>query len=280
MSLQQFTAIAALLLAAAGRGSADEPSNLKHDAPGAPPALRRVVIIAHRGAHEEAPENTLPAFRKAIELGCDYVEMDVRQTKDRRLVIMHDPTVDRTTNGTGRVEDLTLARIREFDAGVKWGPAWAGLQAPTLDEALAACRDKIKVYVDYKDGAPAEVIAAIEKQRMLQDVAIYGSVERLHEIKRLRPGVRIICAHPGAPDKFPALMKELKPEILDGHVLSWSREQVRAAHRGGAQVWPDALGPLDGPLSYHLILYLGADAIQTDYPGALLAMFKAAGRRP
>ncbi len=268
---------AVLLVMRICQASADEQSqpNRKEIQPSAP--ARRVLVIAHRGAHAVAPENTLAAFRKAIELGCDYVEMDVRPTRDGALVIMHDATVDRTTDGAGKVADLTLARIRDLDAGVKRGKAWIGEKVPTFDDALAVCRGKIKVYVDHKGGPPADVIATIERHRMLEDVVIYGSVDALREFKRLRPEVWIMCGHPGSPEKLTQLMKDLKLETLDGHWMKWSRAEVQAAHKAGAQVWVDALGLLDFPFGFRRALDLGVDAIQTDRPELLLKLLEELG---
>src|SRR5580658_5587834 len=88
---------------------------------------KKIVVIAHRGAHREAPENTLASLEKAIEIGCDYVELDVRRTKDGALVIMHDNSVNRMTNGKGKIADLTLAEIRKFEVKSRHGAKWAGL---------------------------------------------------------------------------------------------------------------------------------------------------------
>src|SRR5580704_18140510 len=97
---------------------------------------KKIVVIAHRGAHREAPENTLASLEKAIEIGCDYVELDVRRTKDGALVIMHDAGVNRMTNGKGKIEDLTLAEIRKLEIKSRHGKQWAGLKLPTFDEML------------------------------------------------------------------------------------------------------------------------------------------------
>src|ERR1041384_3084618 len=77
-----------------------------------PPHSKGVIVIAHRGANKFAPENTLAAFRKAIEMGCDYVELDVRRTRDGALILMHDRTVDRTTDGKGAVDQMNVSEIR------------------------------------------------------------------------------------------------------------------------------------------------------------------------
>src|SRR5579863_6165855 len=93
-----------------------------------------IAVIGHRGGRALAPENTLAAFRNAIKLGADYVEVDVRATRDGKLVIMHDSTVDRTTDGKGAVRDLDFATIRALDAGSKFSAQYAGEKVPTFDE--------------------------------------------------------------------------------------------------------------------------------------------------
>src|ERR1700722_1634063 len=109
---------------------------------------KKIVVIAHRGAHREAPENTLASLEKAIEIGCDYVELDVRRTKDGALVIMHDASVNRMTNGKGKIEDLTLAEIRKLEIKSRRGKQWAGLKLPTFDEMLEHAKGRMKIYVD------------------------------------------------------------------------------------------------------------------------------------
>lgn len=119
-------------------------------------------IAAHRGASGTHPENTLVAFEEAIRLGAHQIEFDVQMTKDGHIVLMHDATVNRTTNGTGAVSDLTLAEIRALDAGSWKGPQFAGEQVPTLDEALAMMPHNIWLNVHVKGGAALAQAAALE----------------------------------------------------------------------------------------------------------------------
>src|SRR3954447_11221193 len=93
---------------------------------------RRVVAIAHRGEHLRHPENTMPAFEEAVRLGADYIEVDVRTTADGSLVLSHDGSVDRCTNGKGEVAKMTFAELRALDAGIKMGPEFAGTKIPAF----------------------------------------------------------------------------------------------------------------------------------------------------
>jgi glycerophosphoryl diester phosphodiesterase len=109
--------------------------------------------IGHRGAAAVAPENTIASFRRAVELGPEAMELDVQRTKDGHLVVMHHDTVDRTTDGTGHVAELTFARIRRLDAGSWNGTAFAGERVPTLDELGDALRPEILLFVEIKGTA-------------------------------------------------------------------------------------------------------------------------------
>src|ERR1700736_3294504 len=111
--------------------------------PAAPAQTRHVVAIAHRGEHLPHPENTMPAFEEAVRLGADYIEVDVRTTADGKLVLSHDATVDRCTNGHGEVAKMTFDEIRALDAGIKRGAGFAGTKVPTFDEALDLARGRI-----------------------------------------------------------------------------------------------------------------------------------------
>ncbi len=103
-----------------------------------------MLRIGHRGAKAYAPENTLASFKKALEIGVDAVELDVRKTKDTQLVVIHDADVKRTTNGEGLVNDFTLKEIKSFDAG-------GGEKIPTFEEALDFLDKKVKVFVELKE---------------------------------------------------------------------------------------------------------------------------------
>lgn len=132
----------------------DAPENRPF--PTLPGVRGRVAVIAHRGT-EVAPENTLAAIRGAIALGCDYIEVDVRPTRDGHLVLMHDRSVDRTTDGRGKVTDLDCTTVRSLDAGSHFSPAYADERVPTLEEAMGVARGAINLYIDHKDGDVEEI---------------------------------------------------------------------------------------------------------------------------
>lgn len=111
----------------------------------------KLLRIAHRGASGYAPENTLAAFDKAVEMKCDYIELDIHLSKDRKIVVIHDNTVDRTTDSSGKVCDLTLAELQQLDAGSWFDKRFKGETIPTLDEVLERYRGKIGILIEVKD---------------------------------------------------------------------------------------------------------------------------------
>lgn len=249
-------------------------------AQGAPlPALRNsVAVIAHRGGAGLAPENTLAALRNAVALGVDYVEIDVRATRDRQLVLLHDSSVDRTTDGHGQVAQLTFAQVRALDAGSKFGAAFAGERIPTLDEALAFCRGRVNVYLDHKEGPRWRIDRIIRKHHMERSVLVYDGVQELQCWKRMAPDIPVMPS-PGREDRRPgglaALLQTLPAEALDGGAHEWNAALVKDAHACGARVYVDIMGPFDNAAGYKLALAMGVDGLQTDYPDRLLGLLRA-----
>ncbi|HEX9760002.1 MAG TPA: glycerophosphodiester phosphodiesterase family protein, partial [Candidatus Acidoferrales bacterium] len=125
-------------------------------------------MIAHRGASGHAPENTIAAFRRAVELGAMFIETDLHLTRDAELVAIHDTTLERTTNGTGAVKKHTLAELRELDAGAWFSPEFAGEKIPTLEEIAAFAREQDVVFflelrADAAWGAEHALVAALRR---------------------------------------------------------------------------------------------------------------------
>ena len=108
------------------------------------------MVIAHRGASSYAPENTFAAFDLALRLGARQIELDVQATQDGQIVVIHDDTVDRTTDGTGPVADHTLAALRTLDAGVRFGPAFTGERIPLFEDVLERYHGRARLHVELK----------------------------------------------------------------------------------------------------------------------------------
>lgn len=148
-------------------------------------------ICAHRGENGTFPENTIIGFQEAVRLGVAMVELDVRRTKDGRLILMHDETVDRTTDGKGKTLDLTFDEIRELDAGIKKGTQFAGTKIPTFEEALDALPRNIWINVHVNASDPVEIASIIiEKGRANQAFMACKRAAAL-EVKQAYPQLKI-----------------------------------------------------------------------------------------
>lgn len=142
--------------------------------------MHTVTAIAHRGFSAIAPENTLAAFHKALEIKPDMIECDVHASKDGHLMIMHDSTVDRTTNGKGYVSDMTLDELKELDAGAWFGPEFRGERIPTLEEVLDLTKGKTKLIVEMREvGQEDAAITAIKARDMSAETLIASYHERV-----------------------------------------------------------------------------------------------------
>ena len=144
---------------------------------------KNIFVAAHRGWSEAYPENSMIAFQKAAELGVDQIEMDIRVTKDGELVVFHDQTVDRVSNGTGKVADFTLAELKELDIGIKKGEQFVGTRIPTLVEFLDFIKMQPDLTVDfelkeYNDDGPLSEEYQLLCDRVLDLIAAYDLEDR------------------------------------------------------------------------------------------------------
>lgn len=239
--------------------------------------MRPTQVVAHRGFSAAFPENTLTAFREAARLGVDVVEFDVRLTADRRLVIMHDPTIDRTTDGRGAVEDLTLDQIRRFDAAA--GSGRAPEPAPTLEETLETLADVrwLNVQLYALDDTRDELVElALEELRGLGHRAYLASDEATLQVaKRLDPAIPRCNLDVYPVDDYLERSRRLECAFLQPRDHDVTREMVEEAHRvDGATV--NVFYANDRQRMLEMI-DLGIDAILTDHPDVLLALLD--GRR-
>jgi glycerophosphoryl diester phosphodiesterase len=160
------------------------------------------LIIAHRGNSAHRPENTLAAFASALEVGADVIELDVQLTRDGRLAVIHDATLDRTTSGRGRVRDHSLQQIRELSAGYRgvFGDAYPGERVPTLGDALGFLKGRARVLIEVKldplgDASEAGVeelcVHEVQRAGMTGDVALVSFDRRaIERFRAIAPEVR------------------------------------------------------------------------------------------
>lgn len=154
--------------------------------------------IAHRGASGHYPENTMLAFRKALEKGFNWIECDVRLTADQQVVVIHDRLVDRTTNATGEVSSFTLTEIKELDAGSWFAEEWAGEQIPTLEELLVLMeKHHARLVIEIKDGINfpeiiEKVLTIVDAAGMKEAVSISSfNWEVLEQVRKLDPEISL-----------------------------------------------------------------------------------------
>ena len=234
--------------------------------------------IAHRGASSVAPPNTLAAFRRAAELGADGVELDVHLSADGVAVVIHDGRVDRTTDGVGRVADLSLAALEELDAGAWFDPAFAGERIPTLDEVLAEIGGRLLVNVELK--APpgrtreleATVAALVERRGLAERVLVSSfSPSALRRFRRIMPGVPLGLLYAPGPFSWAArlrawLMRDLRCEAIHPHWSLLRPAVIRRAHARGQRVFT---WTVDEPDVARQLAAWGVDGVITNHPGRL-----------
>jgi glycerophosphoryl diester phosphodiesterase len=265
--------VAGLILAASvgALGAADLPA-----------ARHAFTVIAHRGNHTRAHENTLAALRAAAEAGIDYVEIDVRRTADGRYVLMHDGTVQRMTDGTGKVSELTLAQLQALKVRDLRRPEIAADSVPTLEEALAVIKGRVHVYLDFKSGDRAEVARILRQAGVIRQILVYDDSAAVPEWRKVAPELPLIVSPPDnlkTPEALVAFAKQLGVEVLDADWALYSAEMVAAAGRAGIKVWPDIQAGEETPDYFTKVLALGFTGVQTDHPEQLLAWLKEHKRR-
>ena len=221
-----------------------------------------VYVVGHRGAAGLMPENTIKGFRHAIALGVDYVECDVHLSRDGQLVVMHDRTVDRTTNGHGSIRDLTVARIRGLDAG-------DGEQVPTLDEVLETVRDEVHLLIELKGiGTEHAAVEAVAAQGMVEDVTFSSfALDRLAAVRAFGDEYRVRAILPEPTDYDLARAAALKAVGIDVRYTNLSLGVIAAAHALNLDVL--AWNPDDSP-AQQAMLALGVDGISSNHPDLLL----------
>lgn len=235
-----------------------------------PPKHGGVYVVAHRGAHLTIPENTLPAYKKAIALGVDFVEIDVHMTKDHHFVSCHNDEVNKYTVGDtpGKISEMTLAELRALDIGSRIGPEWKGTQIPTFEEILDLCKGKVGIYLDLKNAPVAPLIKMINAHGMEHDVLWYAYNDSdFVNIKKLCPEC-VIMPDPGREKNLPGLIEKFHPDIIASVFKYLSESFVKTCHKAGAIVIVDERkGTVE---EWKTMLDWHTDGIQTNYPQALI----------
>jgi len=216
-----------------------------------------MIKVGHRGARAYEPENTLRSFKKAIELGVDAVELDVRTTKDDVIVVIHDADVKRTTNGNGQVCELTLREIKSFSTD-------KNEKIPTLEETLEFLDKKVKVFIELKEtGFEEKVISLIKKHEMKKNVVVVSFLEdALKKIKELDSEIEIGLIYAKHKNPLKAAL-ELKAQWLVAFYRFMHTANVQKAHENGLKV---LVWTVNTPEEVAEMTKKGVDGIASDKP--------------
>jgi glycerophosphoryl diester phosphodiesterase len=250
-----------------------------------------VLVMAHRGGRGLWPENTLFAFERAMEMGADVLEMDLHSTQDAVLVVMHDNTVDRTTDGAGRIQDHSLAQIKELDAGFQWtaddGATYPfrgqGITVPTLEEVMTAFPGAL-MNIEIKQAEPSivDLLCLMIQEYDKEEQVLVASFHQdtIREFRAACPRVastagedevRVLyglnMARSAVLYTPPAEAVQVPEYFGDMHVVT--DRFVRAAHGRNMEVHVWTVNEVE---DMQRMLDLGVDGIITDYPDRLLAL--------
>lgn len=228
-----------------------------------------MLNIAHRGASGTFPENTLSAFRAAIDAGAVMCELDVQLTSEGAVVVIHDETVDRTTDGKGEVAELTLEELKRLDAGAKFkGGARKGERIPTLDEVFAVTSGKCGLNIELKAGGLERQVAQIMQAHNALSDSIVSSFnwEYLKNVQQLNFNIRIGLL---AEEKPVDLMRSAA--VMRAHAINprWdmvTTDLCKTAHEHGLKVYT---WTVDADARMRALIECGVDGIMTNYPERL-----------
>jgi len=240
------------------------------------------VVIAHRGDHSVYPENTLEAYQQAINDGADFIEIDLRTTKDGGLISLHDASVNRMTNGKGAINDLTLAEIQKLT--VKSADSLhAAFHIPTFDEILQMSKNKINIYIDFKSADPAVVYKILKQFKMEKHVLVYINEEaQFGEWRKAAPEIPLMGSLPNGTKTVEAMLKFMNQyhfDILDGDYTQYNADMLNVAKQNKITIWPDVQSPQEDEKAWLRALHMGFKGAQTDRPALLIAFLKKNGAR-
>jgi glycerophosphoryl diester phosphodiesterase len=250
-------------------------------------------VIAHRGGRGLGPENTLAVFQLSLEKGADILEMDVRSTSDNHLIVLHDATVDRTTNGSGTANEMSLIQLKKLDAGYRWsndgGKSYPfknrGITIPTLSEVFKAI-DRIRLIIEIKENQPIisqRLCSEIRHHRRIPSVlvaSIHSQV--LNKFRTICPDVATAASPSEAMWFFylsrigltamysPQENALLVPKIFKGRQVI-TNQFLSAAHHRHLKV---AVWTVNSKKDMRKLIAMGVDGIITDYPERLVKIFK------
>jgi len=239
--------------------------------------MRNPWLIAHRGASSHAPENTIAAFERAVQLGAGFIETDLQLTRDGRFVAIHDSVLDRTTNGRGAVHDFTLAELKKLDAGRWFDRQFAGEQIPTLEEVLDFGRKHdvvfyLEVKYDSAWGMHRALAAALqEPQNVSRTIVISFDPGTLASIQKLGPSIMLGLLVDESVEDSVRVATEVGARQLCPRSDKVTKELVQEAHRTDLHVVTWTVNKAE---EMKAAIEAGVDGIMTDFPDRLRAVIE------
>ncbi|SHF13874.1 glycerophosphodiester phosphodiesterase family protein [Pedobacter caeni] len=226
------------------------------------------IVIAHRGSHLIKPENSIASIEEAIDLGADYVEIDLRTSRDGHLVLMHNETVDHMTNGKGRIQDLSLGELGKLTLNAKDGHTY---KLPLFKEALNACKNRINIYLDFKEADVPQAYAEIKAAGMEKQVLVY--INTTAQYKSWRAIVPEMPLMSGLPKEIKT--KEELDSFLDKMPLEATDcipdpRLMTAIREKGLCVYLDVQMVDENPVKWKIAMDKEVQGVQTDHPEALI----------
>lgn len=236
----------------------------------------KILIVAHRGAAKYAPENTIAAFLKAAEMGADYAEMDVRQTKDGVFVLMHDRNVKRTTDGKGLVSEMTLEEIKKLDAGSWFGKEFIGEKVPTLREVLKAIDGKILPDIDFKAGDVEALVQLLKEEGYLlkSNITFHSDWNTAKVVEKLTDKVLVRPSSKSGATGLERLIEEVDPPIVNIGKSAFSDYYIKQIHRKGMLAFVNALRRADKKKFMKKAIEAGCDFLQADNLDVLVPLVR------
>ncbi|NOX65604.1 MAG: glycerophosphodiester phosphodiesterase family protein [Chlorobi bacterium] len=249
------------------------PSDLKqilakfHD-----PSSNKILITAHRAMHTKYPENSLAAFQHSINSGVDIIETDIRTTKDGKLVLMHDGSVDRTTNGEGKLKNFTFAELEKLELE-KESDDPNTYRVPLAEDALNLAHGKIMVDLDIKSVYIKNLVDLVHKTQTEKQVLFFDSDFAVLDSVLLLDSTLMLMPRAHSLEEVKEIIKRYHPLVIHIDPSFYTKEVVSTIKASGARIWINALGFADAKAmiglvdtGYASLVEGGANIIQTDYP--------------
>jgi glycerophosphoryl diester phosphodiesterase len=242
----------------------------------------KVLIIGHRGALGNAPENTMASFEIGLEQGCDLVETDIHVSRDGALICMHDAEVSRTTDGKGRIKDMTVDEIKKLDAGSWFGERFRGQRVPVLSELLEWARTRIPLVIEIKGdplpapGIEAALLSELRRYDLVEQVMVIGfHHDSLRRIKDLEPRVATGLTYSCRLYDTVGAARATRADSIRPHWSYWSQELVQQCHK--AALTTHAWVANDEKMTAYLC-EMGIDSLGVDFPDRVRPYLDRTGR--